>query len=148
MSRVGLALVVLLVGCAHRGPSAWTISGNVTSEWASRAVVLSEEVRRVARPPEPWGGLVVVWPGRFPCSPWVGATGTCAGLSGATDRVEVAFTPDPLGGALAHELCHDALCRPFKRDGDNGCGEATADACAVVAVDLARERLDGASPGP
>ena len=138
---LGAAAVVLL-GCAT-GPRAWVVSGNASSEWASRAVALAEEVRRVRRPLEPWGGTIFVHPDRFPCCPYDGQPcGTCAGWQPARGRVEVAWTPDPLGAdsTLGHELCH-AACRPFLTSGANGCSEEEADACGRLAVQLTLERL-------
>lgn len=114
-----LALLCLsLCGC---GPSTWRVEGEVTPEWSARAVAISEKVREIARPREPWGGVIEVRPAPFPCDRWVGDDKLCAGVNPSGQYVIVAWTNDALDGALAHELAHAAMCRP---KGD--CGERVA----------------------
>ncbi|MBL0276022.1 MAG: hypothetical protein IPQ24_07955 [Anaeromyxobacter sp.] len=136
MRLAGLALVVLLGGCAHS--TAWRVVGADDPGWQARAAVVTQAVKETARPAY-WGGIIEALPA---CE---AACGTapgwrCAGCNPTGRHVVVRWTPDPLAGALAHELCHLAFCRPH---GD--CGEPVADACASVAVQLARERLGEAA---
>lgn len=132
MRLAALALVVLLGGCVHS--TAWRVVGADDPGWQARAAVVTQAVKETARPAY-WGGIIEVLADcDAACEPRAGWH--CAGCNPTSRHVIIRWTPDPLTGALAHELCHLAFCRP---GGD--CGEPVANACASVATRLAVERL-------
>ena len=59
LALAGLALVVLLGGCAHS--TAWRVVGADDPGWQARAAVVTQAVKETARPAY-WGGIIEALP--------------------------------------------------------------------------------------
>lgn len=134
MNKVLLAIVLalgVLIGAAACQPQRhdyWVLdtshaTGLVTPEWEDEAIKVSEVVREVMQPKPPFGGVIHVEATPWRCWPLSGDPQLCAGQSFGGE-VKVLWYPTVWRTALAHELCHEALCMP-------DCTEASANACAA-----------------